>query len=113
MLDDLFERSKHNRNPDHYGHDRHCAGYGNERYGHYNPLSNLAQKFLRNKTILAGTVLTVLIIGALGIWLLITLLPYLGQVITMAGKLLEQQGIKGILETVTPLLQKIWEGGGK
>ena len=74
---------------------------------------NLAQKFLRNKVILAGIVLTILIIGALGIWLVVTLLPYLGQVISMAGKLLEQEGIKGILETITPLLQKIWEGAGK
>jgi hypothetical protein len=113
MLDDLFERSRHNRHSDHYGHDRHSAGYGDERYGHYNPLLNLAQKFLRNKLILAGILLTVLIIGALGIWLLVTLLPYLGQFISMAGKLLEQQGLKGIQETITPLLQKIWEGTGK
>ena len=70
---------------------------------------NLAQKLLRNKAILAGIVLTILIIGAVGIWLIVTLLPYLGQVISMA----EKQGIKGILETITPFLQKIWEGAGK
>jgi len=108
MFEDLFEGSKHNRHSDKYGHDHH-AKYGYEGRGHYNPLLNLAQKLLRNKAILAGIVLTILIIGAVGIWLIVTLLPYLGQVITMA----EKQGIKGIMETITPLLQKIWEGTGK
>jgi hypothetical protein len=113
MLDDLFERSKHNRHSDHYGHDRHSAGYGDERYRRHNPLLELAQKLLRNKAILAVIILITLIFGALGIWLIVSLLPYLGQVITTAGKMLEQQGIKGILETIMPLLQKIWEGAGK
>jgi hypothetical protein len=109
MLDDLFEGSKHNRHSDQYGHDHRRAGYGDERHGHYNPLLNLAQKLLRNKAILAGIVLTILIIVAVGIWLIVALLPYLGQVISMA----EKQGLKGILETITPFLQKIWEGAGK
>jgi hypothetical protein len=109
MLDDLFERSKHNRHSNHDGHDYRRTGHGDERYGHYNPLLNLAQKLLRNKAILTGVVLTILLIGAVGIWLIVTLLPYLGQVVSMA----EKQGIKGILEALTPFLQKIWEGAGK
>jgi predicted PurR-regulated permease PerM len=109
---DLFERSKHNRHSDHYGQDHRRTGYGDERYGHYNPLLNMAQKLLRNKAILAGIVLTILLIGAVGIWLIVTLVPYIGQIISIV----EKQGIKGILETITPLLQilqKIWEGSGK
>ena len=74
---------------------------------------NLAQKILSNKTILAVIVLMFLIIGIVGIWLIVSLLPYFGQVISTVGKILEQQGIKGILETIMPLLQKIWEGAGK
>jgi len=109
MLDDLFEGSKHDRHSDHYGQDRHPAGYGDERYGHYNPLLNLAQKLLRNKAILAGIMFVILIISAVGIWLVVTFLPYLGQIISIA----EKQGIKGILEAITPFLQKIWEGTGK
>jgi hypothetical protein len=109
MLDDLFEGSKDKRHSGHYGSDRHHAGYGDERHGHYNPLLSLAQKLLRNKVILAGIVLTILIIGVVGIWLIVTLLPYLGQFISIV----EKQGIKGILETITPFLQKIWEGAGK
>jgi hypothetical protein len=113
MLEDLFEGSKRNRQSNQFGHDHRRTGYGNERHGHYNPLLNLAQKLLRNKAILAGIVITILIIGAVGIWLIVNLLPYLSQTIPMVGKLMEQQGIKGILETITPLLQKIWEGAGK
>jgi hypothetical protein len=109
MLDDLFERSKHNRHSDHYGRDQYHNRYGDEKYVHYNPLLDLVKKLLRNKAILAGIVLTMLIIAAVGMWLIATILPYLGQVISMA----DAQGMKGILEAIKPLLQKIWEGSGK
>lgn len=109
MLDDLFGGSKHKRHSGHYGDDRHHTGYGDESHGHYNPLLELAQKYLHNKAIIAGIVLTILIIFALGIWLLVTLMPYLSQVFSIV----EKQGIKGILETITPLLQRIWEGTAK
>ncbi|MCL5808132.1 MAG: hypothetical protein M1418_06240 [Deltaproteobacteria bacterium] len=113
MHDDLFEGSRRKRPTDHCGHDRHHAGYGGEKHGYYNPLLNLAQKVLRNKALLAGIVLTLLVIGALGIWLLVTLLLYFVPALSTVGTVLEQKGIKGILETLTPLLQKIWEGAGK
>jgi len=109
MLDDLFEGSKHNRHSDRYGRDHRLAGYGNERNVHYNPLLDLVKKLLRNKAILAGIVLMMLIIAAVGMWLIAAILPYLGQVISIADK----QGIKGITETITPFLQKLWEGAGK
>jgi hypothetical protein len=113
MLDDLLEGLKHKRHSDHDRYDNRYAVYGHERRGHYNLLLELAQKLLHNKAILAVIILMILIFGALGIWLIVALLPYLGQVITTAGKMLEQQGIKGIMETIMPLLQKIWEGAGK
>lgn len=109
MLDDLFGGSKHKRHSGHYGGDRHHTGYRDERHVHYNPLLEVAQRLLRNKVIVAGIVLTILMICAVGIWLIVTLLPYVGQVISMV----EKQGLKGILEAITPLLQKIWEGAGK
>jgi hypothetical protein len=113
MLDDLFEGLKHKRHSDHDRYDDHYAESSLGRHGHYNPLLALAQKILRNKAILTVIIVMILIFCALGLWLIVALLPYLGQVVTMAGKLLDQQGIKGILETITPLLQKIWEGAGK
>jgi len=66
---------------------------------HYKPLLDPVKKLLRHKAILGGILLMILIIGAIGIWLIITLLPYLGEVISMY-----KQGIKGIQEAITPLL---------
>jgi hypothetical protein len=119
MFDDLFEGSKHNRNTGNYGYDkRHDKyqpesyghdSYDNQGYGHYNPLLNLAKKILRNKVLLAAIVLIILVIGAVGVWIVIKILPYLGQVLSMA----EKQGIKGFMEMITPFLQKIGEGAGK
>jgi len=114
MFDDLFEGSRHNRDRGHYGQDRHGGRYehegnGNGGYGHYNPLLSIAKKILRNKMLLAAVVLTILVIGVIGVWIIITMLPYLGQGLALA----EKQGIKGILEMMPPFLQKIWEGAGK
>jgi hypothetical protein len=113
MFDDLFEGSKHEKHYHHSTSEHRHTGYRDDRYGHYNPLLELAQRILRNKAILIAIIAVLLIFGALGIWMIVTLMPYLGQVVATAGKMLEQQGIKGILETITPLLQKIWEGAGK
>jgi hypothetical protein len=113
MLDDLFERSRHGKYYDHSTLEHRHERYQDGRYSHHNPLLELALKILRNKAILAVIIVMILIFGTLGIWLTVALLPYLGQVITTAWKMLDQQGIKGILETIMPLLQKIWEGAGK
>jgi hypothetical protein len=124
MFDDLFEGSKHNRATGHYGSDKsrdkyqresyNHDGYGHDSYGdggygHYNPLLNLAQKVLRNKVLLAVFVFIILAIGAIGVWIIMKMLPYLGDVMSIA----EKQGIKGIMEVITPFLQKITEGAGK
>ena len=109
MLDDLFKESKHGHHSGHFGHNHHPTGYGHENDDHYNLLMDLVQKLLRNKAILAGIVIAMLVVVALGIWLIVTILPYLGQVISM----LEKQGLKGLIETVAPYAQKIWEGAGK
>lgn len=89
--------------------EHHHAKYRDDRYGHYRPLWDLAQRLLRNKVVLAGIAIAVLIVVALGIWLIAALLPYLVQAIT----LLEERGIKGILDMVEPLLLRIWEGTAK
>jgi hypothetical protein len=113
MLDDLFEHSRHKRHSAHRHDDERQSGYGYERHGHHQSLLDLAQRVVRNKALLTGLALTFLFIGALGIWLVVTLLPYFLQLLSTAGGILEQQGIKGILEDITPLLQRLWEGSGK
>jgi hypothetical protein len=115
MFDDIYEGSKQKRKTSHYGHDDNSYNkyandsYGGEGYDHYNPLLNLAKKILRNKVLLAALVFTLLVIGALGVWVIIKLLPYLGQVVSMA----EKQGFKGIMDTIMPLIQKFGNAAGK
>jgi hypothetical protein len=113
MLDDLLNGIANRKHYDHSRLEHHHDRYQDDRYGHHNPLFDLVFKIFRNKAILAVIIVMILIFGALGIWLIVALLPYLGQGITTTGKMLEQQGIKGILEAIMPVLQKIWEGAGK
>jgi hypothetical protein len=113
MLDELFEE-KHKRRPDHYGYGNPQVGYSRDSYdhddhGHYNIWLNMAKKILRNKVLLIGVGLLVVIICAFAIWLISAILPYLGQIPAM----FEKQGIKGVVDMIMPFLQKIWEGTGK
>lgn len=109
MLNDLVKAIGNKKHYDHsrleHRHDR----YRDDRYGHYNPLLDLVHKLLRNKVVLVGIVVVVLIVGAVGIWLIAALLPYIGQAVT----LLDERGIKGILDMAESLLRRIWEGAGK
>jgi hypothetical protein len=104
MLDDLFEGSKHNRYRDHSGHDDR-RGYDHP----YHPLLNLAQKLMEHKLLLIGIAIIFLIVCAVGLWLLIKMLPTLGQLLG----LVEKQDIKGVLDTIAPFLQKILGAEGK
>jgi hypothetical protein len=124
MFDDFFEGSKHNRTTGYYGSDKNRdkyqresyghEGYGHDSYdkggyGHYNPLLNLTEKVLHNKVLLAAFVFIILAIGSIGVWIIMKILPSLGDIMSIA----EKQGIKGIMEVITPFLQKITEGAGK
>jgi hypothetical protein len=113
MLDDLFEKSKHNRHRGHSDHDRRYEGYGHDdrQYDghHYNPMLKLAQKLMQHKLLLVGIVVIFLCVCAVGLWLLIKLLPFLGQLLG----LVEKQDIKGVLDTIAPFLQKILGAEGK
>ncbi|MBE0617940.1 MAG: hypothetical protein IH608_08450 [Proteobacteria bacterium] len=69
----------------------------------------LLQAIRRNKVLLAGLVLSGLAVLALGIWILMTLLSLSGSVLES----LRQDGIKGVVDTVLALAQRLWEGAGK
>jgi hypothetical protein len=79
MIDYLVGGSKQKPPSGHYGDDLHFTGY-DERHAHYNPQLELAQKLLHRKAIIGiiSNTLTILMICAVGIWLIVTLLPYLG-----------------------------------
>jgi uncharacterized protein YacL len=50
-----------------------------------------------------------LMVLAVGIWLIAMLIPFLGQLLTV----IENNGLKGIIEAISTYLLKLWEGAGK
>ena len=68
-----------------------------------------AIKIFKNKTFLLLALALLLIVLAVGIWLIALLMPFLGQLLTVIKK----NGLKGIIEAVSPYLLKLWEGAGK
>jgi competence protein ComGC len=95
MLDDLLKT---------FGHKHHHHGHG-----HYVYLLDLAKKLFRNRTFIIVAIAIFLIFCVVMIWLVIMLIPWLTQLISVVDK----QGVKGILEIVNSFLLKIWEGSGK
>lgn len=126
FFEDLFERKSHHRqHPDehfdsdhgsrnsrHYGHENHEEyhhGYRNEHHSDHDGLENLRpllSKVLKNKHLLFGIIISGLILFLILVMLIIAFLPALTQVFETFNK----HGIKGLLEFVFPVLQKIWEG---
>ena len=104
MIDDVYKAFKTGRY-----HDGNGYGYPNKSRKHHNILLYVAARIFRSKALIAAAVLISLILGAIGIWLFVTLLPYAGQLLSI----LEKQGIKGILDAIAPFVKIIWEGSGK
>lgn len=81
----------------HYGHGHHLMYF------------EIVKKIFHNKTFLLVAVMLLLVLLAVGIWLISLLIPFLGQLLTIV----EKNGIKGAVETISPYLLKLWEGAGK
>jgi len=81
----------------HHEYDRHLRYFAS------------AIKIFKNKTFLLLALVLLLIVLAVGIWLISLLIPFLGQLLTN----IEKNGIKGILEAISPYLLKLWEGASK
>jgi competence protein ComGC len=84
-------------------------GHKHSHHGHYVHLFDLAKRLFQNRNFIIGAIAIFLIFCAVMIWLVIMLIPWLTQRISVVDK----QGIKGILEIVNSFLLKIWEGSGK
>ena len=81
----------------HYGHGHHLM------YFEY------AKKIFQNRSLLMLAVAFLLISLVVGIWLISLVIPLLGQLLTIV----EKNGIKGAVETISPYVLKLWEGTGK
>ncbi len=80
-----------------------------QRHGSRLVYFELAKRIFKNKTFLLLALALLLIVLAVGIWLISLLIPFLGQLLTN----IEKNGIKGIIEAISPYLLKLWEGAGK
>jgi hypothetical protein len=96
-----------NRGYDH--HDGYDRGHGYGHDSHYLMYLDWAKRIFQNKTWLMLALILLFFAVAVGIWLLSLLMPFLGQLLSVA----EKNGIKGAVEAISPYLLKLWEGAGK
>jgi len=105
-MSDHFDKYK---SDEHRGYNQNYHGYGHHGHGHYLMYFDFIKKIFQNKALLMLALAFLLILLVTGIWLISLLLPLLGQLLTIV----EKNGIKGAIETISPYLLKLWEGAGK
>jgi hypothetical protein len=92
-------RHHHSHNDrDYDGHDR--DHHGIERIG---PIIN---QITRNKPLLFGLVACLFLLIIIVVGLFIAFLPVIGQILEYINK----NGIKGILDPLLPVLERLWKG---
>jgi hypothetical protein len=79
------------------------------RHGSHLVYFELAKRIFKNKIFLFMALALLLMVLAVGIWLIAMLIPFLGQLLTV----IENNGLKGIIEAISTYLLKLWEGAGK
>ncbi len=77
MIDDVYKANKS---------ERYHDGYHSKSQKHHNILLYIAARLFRSKALITAAVLIFLTLGAIGIWLLVTLLPFVGQLLSISGK---------------------------
>lgn len=102
-MSDHFDRFGSDRHHQHRDHDSHHG------HGHYLVYFELARRIFKNKTLLTLALIVLLISLVAVIWLVSSLIPLLGQLLSIA----EKHGIKGAIEAISPYLLKLWEGAVK
>jgi hypothetical protein len=124
MLDDLFEllgnRKRRYGHGDDYGnkhdhyphgdvHDGNSPGYQHKyNYKVFNPGLMLV-RVLQNKQLLIVLSIAAIILLIGFVAAIIMAMPILYQMFA----LLEKNGIKGIIDSALPIINKLWEGSGK
>lgn len=99
----------YDRNSGYDRHDGYDRGHGYGHDSHYLMYLDWAKRIFQNKTWLMIALILLFFAVAVGIWLLSLLIPFLGQLLSIA----EKNGIKGAVESISPYLLKLWEGAGK
>jgi hypothetical protein len=128
MSDDFHSehgRRKHGKHDDEHGYggrryyDEHDRDRDDEHdheysYGHGHGLGDLhrmkylAEKILRNKTLLVVLLIAVVIVLILAIWLVILFLPLIGKVLNFIMK----NGLAGVYDYLLKILNGLLKGTG-
>lgn len=122
-LDDLIKQKYHHKTS-HHDHDEHHYEGPHNRYEHHDDHSfrqgghhgNFKFELIRSiikslpnkKALLAGALIIGIIMIITGIALLWVLFP----LITQAVGYVETNGIKSIVDSVLPYVEKLWKGNG-
>jgi hypothetical protein len=122
-LDDLIKQKYHHKTS-HHDHDEHNYEGPHNRYEHHDDHSfrqgghhgNFKFELIRSiikslphkKALLAGALIICIIMIITGIALLWALFP----LITEAVGYVETNGIKSIVDSVLPYVEKLWKGNG-
>jgi hypothetical protein len=110
IFEDMFKR-KHNRGH-HDHHDDHYYDHSDHRDIHYSN-TNLTRhglsRLIHNKIFLLSIAGIIIVIVIVIIMLIAAFMPLIYKLIAY----INQNGLKGALDYVLPLVSKLWEGGGK
>ena len=119
-LDDLFKHRDHDRHS-HHSHGRHDHDdhdYEHEKFPYYRKhhhglhkldmARSIYNSLPHKKALLAGAVILVALVLIIGIVVLWAMFPLAIKVV----EYVEVNGIKGLVDSVLPFIQKLWEGSG-
>jgi hypothetical protein len=106
-LDDLINQKYHHKTS-HNHHDEH--GYEDHHRGHFKfeLIRSIIKSLSHKKVLLAGALIICTIMIITGIALLWALFP----LITKTVGYVETNGIKGVVDSILPFVDKLWKGNG-
>lgn len=108
-LEDLFKHRKHHQHGKR-GYTPHGKFMGHYSKGHRSSglgmLLTFVPGLLKSKLFWALVVVAVLVMGAIGIALVMALIPLFTGALEFVG----ENGVKGAVDAVTPYAEKIWYG---
>jgi len=110
-FDDLFKHRGHGGHHDDH-HGDYYGGHRDDHHGHHGELGQYLyffEKLKSNKKLLMVLIAAVVVVLIIGIALIVSLAPLVFNLLDS----LQKGGIKGLIETINPLLERLWSGTGK
>ena len=104
MLDELFKSVSHKHS--HPWRPKHGHHHQDNDFG---AILGVLRTVAGNKAMLAGLVVSSLVVLALGAWLLVSLVSTSGPILDFVNR----NGVRGVVEAAQTLAQRLWEGTGK